>query len=128
MPLGQPQECIRSSNETEYGIIPHFLPEFAQGIHAVAHPSTNDLSPVENEAGIALDGQANHFHPVFQRCFRTPAQTGNSGGNKTHFPQPGQFGNFLRDSQMPVVNGIEGAPKNTDKRNRKIIHYRREKH
>jgi hypothetical protein len=117
-PRREIEESVGAQQQHERPRSTELLPQFQQRVHGVAGAGAPDFALVEMEQRIALDRQPDHGGAVLRtRAGRTAMRRG-SRRNEAHFLELQRFPDLLRQPQVAIVDGIEGAAEYADRRGR----------
>ena len=114
MPCMQLQEGIAAHQQAQRALRAEFAAQRSQRVHRVTGIGAMNLAFIQNESGIALQCQTRHIQPLLCAGVRRFAVRWGAAGNKMHGNQTALLQRLLRQTQMPVVDRVEGAAEDAD--------------
>ncbi len=114
MPQADFTKRVEAHDEKKFvlGILFAQLPE---GFNRKAGTAASPFEITDSERGVAGEGRLNHRQALGERNVGRDLLVGRlPGRNKPDLIEPAAFVHLLGDVEMTVMDGIEGAPEQTD--------------
>ena len=109
VPGVQLQECIAAKDEAQRLFGAKLGAQCGERFHGIAGVGAEHLVHIDEKVGMPVQGQAHHFPAGLCGSLRCCAVRRRAAGDEAHLGKLALLQRFLRDAQMPIVNGIEGA-------------------
>jgi len=114
IPLRQTEKYVHAHDQAQRAA-GKFGAQFAECIDRVGRALPPDLAVIDDKAMLRLGGDPDHGQPMRSAGDRRLAVRRYATGHETKFGQAQGLDEFERRAQVPVMDRVEGAAKNSDR-------------
>ena len=120
MPVRQAQESVHAEEQAQ-GALGKFSAQLDERIHGIGHATAANFAVVDHEGGLVRDGRSDHLQPqIGTRVRRLPVRRA-ARGHDPHLRKVQFLPQLERRAQVPVMDRIELAAKDTNRLHRRCL-------